>query len=260
LSKKVFKSAHLPPESSRVLIDGKTVLLRGKSVLETLEQRVLKAQKTLTRLQKEIDQRSSEAKSAAENILREASQRAKKIVEDAKAEAAALKDKVMAHAKEEGRREGEETGFKQGADEARRLVTRIQEILHEAKVKRDQIIRGSERDMLELVLEVAKKVVKREIMQDEKIVINNIRAALQKISGKEEITIRVNMADLNLTQKHKNEFLNEVKGLRNIRFVEDSSIERGGCRIDTDFGSVDAQISTQVEELGKHLLKAAEEG
>lgn len=259
MSKKVFKSAHLPPESSRILIDGKTVPLRGKSVLETLEQRVLKAQSTLTHLQKEIEVKRSEAKSVAENLLREASGKAKKIVEDAKAEAAAFKDRVMMQAKEEGRREGHELGFKQGAEEARRLVARIQEVLHEAKVKRDQIIRGSERDILELVLDVAKKVVKTEIMQNEKIVINNIRAALKKISGKEEITIRVNMSDLNLTQKHKDEFLSQVKGLRNIRFIEDSSIERGGCRIDTDFGSVDAQVSTQIEELGKRLLKAAEE-
>jgi flagellar biosynthesis/type III secretory pathway protein FliH len=37
--------------------------------------------------------------------------------------------------------------------------------------------------------------------------------------------------------------------LKEINFVPDSSIERGGVRIDTDFGSVDARVDSQIEEI-----------
>ena len=37
--------------------------------------------------------------------------------------------------------------------------------------------------------------------------------------------------------------------------LEDSSVERGGCIVETDFGAIDARISSQLAELEEKILE-----
>ncbi|WP_277300224.1 FliH/SctL family protein, partial [Treponema succinifaciens] len=42
--------------------------------------------------------------------------------------------------------------------------------------------------------------------------------------------------------------------IKNISVVEDSSVEKGGCIVETDFGAIDARISSQLNELETQIL------
>lgn len=41
---------------------------------------------------------------------------------------------------------------------------------------------------------------------------------------------------------------------QNIKFMEDKTVDSGGCIVETDFGSVDSQIETRWNEILKTLL------
>ena len=41
---------------------------------------------------------------------------------------------------------------------------------------------------------------------------------------------------------------------RGITVLEDSSVEKGGCIVETDFGAIDARISSQLTELENKIL------
>ena len=43
--------------------------------------------------------------------------------------------------------------------------------------------------------------------------------------------------------------------IKNITIAEDSSIDRGGCIVETDFGAIDARISSQLAELEQKILE-----
>ena len=45
-----------------------------------------------------------------------------------------------------------------------------------------------------------------------------------------------------------------VIDIKNITVVEDSSVDRGGCIVETDFGAIDARISSQLGELETKIL------
>ena len=45
-----------------------------------------------------------------------------------------------------------------------------------------------------------------------------------------------------------------MENIQNISIVEDSSIEKGGCIVETDFGAIDARISSQLSELEAQIL------
>ncbi|MCL2318626.1 MAG: FliH/SctL family protein, partial [Treponema sp.] len=46
-----------------------------------------------------------------------------------------------------------------------------------------------------------------------------------------------------------------VEGAKSLQIVEDSTVDEGGCVIETDFGEIDARISSQLAELETKILE-----
>ncbi|MDD5065759.1 MAG: FliH/SctL family protein, partial [bacterium] len=45
--------------------------------------------------------------------------------------------------------------------------------------------------------------------------------------------------------------------LKHVTILEDTRIDKGGCIIETDFGSVDARIATQLQEIEEMIRELA---
>jgi flagellar assembly protein FliH len=48
-----------------------------------------------------------------------------------------------------------------------------------------------------------------------------------------------------------------TENAKRITVVEDSTVDRGGCVIETDFGEIDARIASQLHELEERILDVA---
>ncbi|EMG08271.1 flagellar assembly protein FliH [Leptospira interrogans serovar Grippotyphosa str. LT2186] len=151
---------------------------------------------------------------------------------------------------------GREVGFKKGQGEVRRLIDRLGTIVGKAIDIREEIIQASEKQMVEMILIIARKVIKDEIIERKEIVLNNIREALKRIKDRDRVDIRVNFADLELTTAHKDELIKLMESLRKVNIYEDSRVDRGGVIIETDVGAIDARISTQLKEIEEAIRNA----
>jgi len=60
-----------------------------------------------------------------------------------------------------------------------------------------------------------------------------------------------------MTTQHTKDFLSAAENVKNITVVEDSSVDRGGCVIETDFGAIDARIVSQLNELEQRILEVS---
>ncbi|HTO24040.1 MAG TPA: FliH/SctL family protein, partial [Spirochaetia bacterium] len=103
--------------------------------------------------------------------------------------------------------------------------------------KRNEIIQEAETQIINLVLLIVKKVIKV-ISENQK-----------------NVVIRVNLADLELTSEHVKDFMKMVENVKSITVLEDSTVDRGGCIIETDFGQIDARISSQLHEIEERILE-----
>ena len=65
----------------------------------------------------------------------------------------------------------------------------------------------------------------------------------------------MNLEDVKLTTEHIKDFIEQVESVSGITVVEDSSVEKGGCIVETDFGAIDARISSQLSELESKILE-----
>ena len=108
-----------------------------------------------------------------------------------------------------------------------------------------------EKLVIETAFEVAKKVVQREISNDT-VINENVRTAINKIMGANEVRLKLNPSDIDqMTEASKN--LIHGSSFNKIKIEPDVRIEQGGCLIETEIGSVDARISTQLSEIQKQL-------
>jgi len=192
-----------------------------------------------------------EAEDEASRIIAEATRKAEEVEADIKQKV----EKVEQEAYGAGHKEGREAGFAEGRAELARLVENLNRIVTAAIEKRNEIVAESETQVINLVLLIAKKVIKVISENQKNVVINNVVQALRKLKSRGEVVIRVNLADLELTSEHINDFLQMVDNVKSVTVLEDSSVDRGGCIIETDFGEIDARISSQLHEIEERILE-----
>jgi flagellar assembly protein FliH len=200
----------------------------------------------------------------AQKIRQEAEDESKRLLEEARQQAARLEEeirgrveKIEAEARQKGAGEGREQGYQEGRAEVQRLIDNLQRIISAAIERRNLIIEEAETQVINLVLLIAKKVIKVISENQKNVVINNVVQALRKLKSRGEVVIRVNLADLELTSAHIGDFMKMVENVKSITVLEDSSVDRGGCILETDFGQIDARISSQLSEIEERILELA---
>ncbi|AEJ61211.1 Flagellar assembly protein FliH/Type III secretion system HrpE [Spirochaeta thermophila DSM 6578] len=192
-----------------------------------------------------------EASKEAERIVTEAQKR----VEDLVAEARKKAEEIEQAAYDKGYAEGREEGFRRGKDEVDRLIDRLHLMISKVIEARQRVLAESEAQIVQLVLLIAQKVVKVLSEHQKNIVINNVVQALRKLKSKTDVIIRVNLEDLEVTSAHLKEIIEKIEHVGNVTVMEDHTVDRGGCIVETDFGQIDARISTQLKQIEEKILE-----
>jgi flagellar assembly protein FliH len=66
------------------------------------------------------------------------------------------------------------------------------------------------------------------------------------------VTVRVNPADIDTMRQHRDKLM-AMNDIDNLRVIEDQRVDRGGVVIETEAGTIDAKISTQLREARRLL-------
>lgn len=198
----------------------------------------------------------------AQTIKAQAENEAQKIIADAREQTSQIqakseieKDEIKRNSYEEGLKEGKKDGYDSGKEEVNRLIDRSHKILEAVLNRREQILNETEEQIIQLVLLMTRKVVKVMSENQKSVVMANVLSALKKVKARGDVTIRVNLEDVKLTTEHIKDFTEQVESVSGITVVEDSSVEKGGCIVETDFGAIDARISSQLSELESKILE-----
>ena len=192
----------------------------------------------------------SDAENEAANIIEKAKAEAAQIIADAQAQSGRTENE----ARQKGYDEGHQEGYEKGAAEVDRLIERMHKILEAVMQRREEILQETESQIVELVILMARKVIKILSENQKNVIMANTMAALKKVRTRGKVTLRVNIEDVKLTTEHTDEFIKHVENVEHITVLEDSSVEKGGCIVETDFGSIDARISSQLSELENKIL------
>jgi len=159
---------------------------------------------------------------------------------------ASLERDAFAKGFAQGERAGAEAAAKRGDAMLRRLTQTLEEITG----LREQMIRQTEEQMVHLALAVARRIVHREVTLDKDLLIAMARVALDRLGESARVTVRLNPDDYQATITAQSAAWSGT----HVTVVADARVSRGGCRIDSDFGALDAGVDAQIQELAHALL------
>jgi len=157
---------------------------------------------------------------------------------------------------EEGYSSGKSDGVEMGEKKVEPVIEGFGQSVRDLAVFKDRLIRESEKEIVDLIIMAARKIVHKEISTDREIIAHVVKSALKSLTDRKEIAVYLNPEDHSLIAEHKNRLFGDVDDLKNLTFFEDEAVKRGGCLIESRYGEVDARIEKQLEQLEKELISA----
>jgi flagellar assembly protein FliH len=179
---------------------------------------------------------------------------AAKIIGEARAEAA----RIRSQASEDGRRaalQAVEATLRSKVDQQlASILPALKQAVTSVLDARQVWQRHWEQHALRLCTAIAGRIVRREVQRVPLITVELVREALQLAAGNERITLRLNPEDHATLKDSISRLTSEMSTLAETRVVPDPSITPGGCRVETEFGSIDQQLEAQLARITEELL------
>lgn len=160
---------------------------------------------------------------------------------------------------EKGFSQGEKDGFRSGEKKVLKKVEIINKVLNELSRLKKQIPRQYEKQVLDLIFVVAKKIIRKEIALDNSTIGKIVLDAFMLASEKNKVILRLNPEDVDYIEKFQTQLFGEHRDLKSVSITSDPSITRGGCFLETSYGDIDATVETQLEKVYRDLANAFDE-
>ena len=152
-----------------------------------------------------------------------------------------------------GRIEGEKALSEQLVRQRSEMHEVLRGVLDSLRQAVPRVVRDTENMLVSLALEVAQKLV-ADMPVSVPMVEAVIRDALAQVEGTAQITIRLHPADLELLQKADSPLLASGDSSNEFRFLGSPEVTRGGCLVQTRFGTVDARRETKFDLIKRNML------
>jgi flagellar assembly protein FliH len=160
--------------------------------------------------------------------------------------------------REQGRAEGRKAEHdaqapaQAAAEELR--VRQAAELLQSFTEERDRYLHLVEREVVELALAVAARILRREAQMDPLLLTGAVRVALGQLSASTQVRLRVPPAELDLWTETI-ALLPKVSVKPTV--VSGEGMRLGDCLIETDLGTVDLGIRSQLGEIERGFFDRA---
>lgn len=154
-----------------------------------------------------------------------------------------IRRRAYAAGLEEGKRAGVQAGYTEGKARAQAEAARVRQIAHAADAALQALGDTIAQKTVALAIAIAQKIIQRDIESHPENVVDVVRDALTLLpDGAERIRIIVNSADVALVQEN----MTQTGTLTDSTVVGSNEVQRGGCRITSPCGDIDATLETRI--------------
>jgi len=211
-------------------------------------------------------------RSQAERLKKHAQEEADRIVREAKETAARLTggaaekghQEGFTRGLEEGRSKGQQEGTTQALTEMKATIEQLENAWGEAiesfSQQREQMLIEARCDVLRLALDIARRVVHRQIEVDETVIEDQIATTLKMLSGRTAAVVSIHPEDRPHAEQVLPTLIESIRDCDDVRLVDDSSVARGGCLVGCGATEIDSTIETQIGRIVETLLPGSVSG
>lgn len=193
-------------------------------------------------LLKEIEEAKAELAAAKEQ--------ADSMIEDAKAQIGAMQMKAYEEAKSQGYQEGERLGRQEADAQINEYLAKKKQLEEEYEKKTEEL----EPEFIETLTGIYEHIFKVDLTRYRELVVELLANAMQKIENTRNFLVHVSKEDYESVMAGRDRIRAEAGGGSvSVEFVEDATLARAQCLIETENGIYDCSLDTQLSELSRKL-------
>ncbi len=168
------------------------------------------------------------------------------------------KEKIIEDITKESYQRGWDEAIEKSREDADLICQSLNKAIEDLKQERDSAWSKCENGIVKLAFAIAKKTVYETISEDSgKIIEKVVSDAINRVKEKNILSVCVNPAD---AEKLKDMKIGGTSSDGEIyEIIKDDKISRGGCKVVTDCGGVDAMVETRWNEIalefGEHNIE-----
>ena len=209
--------------------------------------------------QKQQQQSQKSAKQLSQEMLEQTEQQVEQMIESAKEQAQQIMDesiKQVEQLKISTLQKAKEEGYQEIMREADDLLKEARQKHQQAQEKYQTAIREAEKDIITMVLDIARTVLGDEIETRQQAIVSLVSRALRQCKGAEAVTVRVSPEAYETAMANKEDIAKNASFSGEITLKKDVSLPHDGCVVETPVGNIDASVHVQLKEIEKAFMEA----
>lgn len=106
---------------------------------------------------------------------------------------------------------------------------------------------------VQLASRIAERILRRELATDASLPIELVRESLELAVGDDGVRVLLNPQDVERFGQQIQTLAAELKPTGKVEIVGDARIDVGGCKLETKYGSIDQQLTSQLRRIEEEL-------
>lgn len=190
-----------------------------------------------------------QAKDKASELISDAKKQADQILADAIEQAEITKKNII----EEARMNGYREGINRASDEIEQKRIALDTQTREMRESYEAKYETMESDLVEAITDIYEHIFHVELSSNREILVYLINTTLRKVEGGRNFIVHVSKDDYPFVSSQKKQLISAGAVNNTIDVVEDLTLMKGECFIETDGGIFDCGLGTQLKQLNKKL-------
>jgi flagellar assembly protein FliH len=189
----------------------------------------------------------------ADSYIQRVRGEAMQIIQQARTEAEVLRSEAQQAGRAAAEAAVEQVLDQKVAQQMATLLPALKSAVQKVEDAKQDWLRHWETAAIDLALQIARRVIHRELANRPEISQEWLREALQLAAGSSDVVIRLSPKDAETVGRAAEDLAAVFTPTARARVVADDTISPGGCRVETEFGSVDQQLETQLARIAEEL-------
>jgi flagellar assembly protein FliH len=182
----------------------------------------------------------------AEGYLNTVRQEAIQIIQQARQEASAIEQQAEQAGRHVAQEAIEKILDEKVARQMQSLVPALDAAVSQIEDSKQQWLQYWETSILKLSTSIAAHIIRRELQTEPELSLEWIREALRLAAGSAEVSVHLHPQDHETLRSEVERLAAVFCPLAKGQIVADPSITAGGCRVETQFGTIDVQLEAQL--------------
>ncbi len=153
-----------------------------------------------------------------------------------------------------GRDEGAKAGFEEFKVELSKRLEDFDQLLFKIENLKAQLISHNEVFLMKLLYQMASKIAMVEIAEKPEIILQVLKQVAEAAQSDQKMTVKLSTVDLKFVTEMHDKLSKDFDFIKLLKLEEATELSPGGCRVETNYGAINATVEQRVEKLWQSLV------